>query len=217
MSRQTINALYRFTHDLMKRAGIDTQPKIERNDPVTAPSKAKGDASPAPKTKLPAADAPGDEIFGSGVGEKAPQHSLGTLGDDRLWGREPPAPPSGQSMSGPAPEPNHNVLGENDPNTYGHGAPGAHAPASPAGGGIDPQLLQALLGGGAGALAGYGLGGAFQDEDDDSQPWLSTLAGTAAGGVGLPMLMQYLSQQGANPAPPGGAPPAPAPVPPKTI
>jgi len=146
MSRQTINALYRFTHDLMKRA-----------NPIAH------DAVAAPTTKPPAADAPvADWRWPYGPVEE----SFYEARDRKLLEKAEAA-----RLNPPAHDDRRDIV-------------------------------SALVGGGAGALAGYGLGSAFQDEDDDSQPWLSTLAGTAAGGVGLPMLMRYLAQQAAKPAPP---------------
>lgn len=55
----------------------------------------------------------------------------------------------------------------------------------------DPNTLQMLGGLGGGGLLGYALGNAMQDEEDDSTPWLSTLAGAGLGTVGLPLLLQH--------------------------
>lgn len=68
------------------------------------------------------------------------------------------------------------------------------------------QYLPHLGGLGAGGLAGYALGNMFQDEDDDSTPWLSTLAGAGLGTVALPYLMNYFGGQGGQQA--AAAPPA---------
>lgn len=58
------------------------------------------------------------------------------------------------------------------------------------------EYLPYLGGMGAGGLAGYALGNMFQDEDEDSTPWLSTLAGAGLGTVALPYLLSQLSGGG---------------------
>lgn len=180
MSRETVLALRNFTNQMLKASSLAPPQKPEL--PPIVPG-AKTPSAAAPKKLVPNVTRPA----------KAPSDIETAYRDFK----DPPLilpAQDGQAPTGTTVPPG----GATAPTAK---TPGMLDSAREYLGNIDTSKIMEYLpylgGMGAGGLAGYALGNMFQDEDDDSTPWLSTLAGAGLGSVALPYLLNsYLGQPG---------------------
>ena len=181
MSRQTVSALRNFTNKLIKAANVTTG--AMGHDSVGGFDSLKPTAPNAPAAPPAAKSRFGD--FNDEYANTGAQNA-GLDTNTTLRAELPKAvPPTIASPVAKAPRTWYEALAD------GVGTAGSYL--------ADPSTLYGLGGLGAGGLAGYALGNMFQDEDDDSTPWLSTLAGA---GLGIPAalaLQHYLGGAGGAP------------------
>lgn len=196
MSRKTISALRRFTASMLKSAaGSSTMSAdVTPQKPGALDFTANATQNPASllKPRRPFTD---DGPFSPMPTGNAPK---GEFSPPQLDGSPEPTPPPVDPSIPPATSTGADYGHEPGPDGQSNEGrratmqdAAAKAPGAPADNSLD--MWHALGGLGAGGLAGYALGNMFKDKDDDSTPWLSTLAGAGLGGVGLPLLLQYLS------------------------
>lgn len=178
MSRETVFALHSLTNKMLKASSL-APPQKPGLPPIAPPSMAKGSEPPA----APAAVKTPPKMVPNVTTPPKPRTASSPV--------EPPielVPPTGRGTS-PA------AVAEAPPPAAPEKEPGMLDSAMGYLGGLDwPTIVKYLGGMGAGGLAGYALGNMFQDEDDDSTPWLSTLAGGGLG-LALPYLLSAYSGQ----------------------
>lgn len=183
MSRQTVSALRSFTNKLLKAAALDPkmtmpggagQPEMEMPRPRGSQAKVPNVTTPSKPFKAPAAE---------------PEITLPPAEAGADQGGTPPVVSKGRRAAPSPAKPAAPVAQRSWLDALGDLAGSAGNFMT------DPTNLTAIGGLGAGGLAGYALGNMFQDDDDDSTPWLSTLAGA---GLGIPAALALQHYLGGN-------------------